>query len=175
MDLVYEQLVKRKKKFTDYLRTAALVLCGVALIFVIKLLEAYVPALGFVTFLACCLIVYLIYLTIIYINVEYEYIFTNGSFDVDKVLNKQNRKHITTINAREIEIFASEKNHKADFERYMADGGIKKIYACEDKKSEDIYFVVSRVGESVMILLNPNEKIKDGFKRYNPQKVFLDD
>ena len=34
---------------------------------------------------------------------------------------------------------------------------------------------IEESGARKMLLFNPNEKIRDGIRRYNPQKVFLND
>lgn len=41
------------------------------------------------------------------VNLEYEYCFTNGSFDVVAIVNVRKRKRLTEFNAREVEIRAS--------------------------------------------------------------------
>ncbi len=33
---------------------------------------------------------------------------------------------------------------------------------------------IMKNGSGKMLLFNPNEKIRDGFKKFNPQKVVLD-
>ncbi len=37
-----------------------------------------------------------------------------------------------------------------------------------------IFAVYNENGSGKMLLFNPNEKIRDGFKKFNPQKVVLD-
>jgi hypothetical protein len=63
-----------------------------------------------------------------------------------------------------------------EFHRLMQDRGVKKIYACSHVNDSDTYYVYyeNEKGRN-LLLFNPNDKIKDGFRRLNPQKVFLDD
>ena len=107
-------------------------------------------------------------------NLEYEYCFTNGALDVDKVINMRSRKRLLEVNARKIDMMASNKNR--EFKRYLDDRTTKKVYACTHIDDEGVYFVIfpGKDGRT-MLLFNPNDKIKEGFRRYNPQKVTLDD
>lgn len=175
MDLFYEQLIKRQKSWREYLR---IVLCILGALIAVGLLSlaVFVPAIGFIIFVVCCGIIYVLYLLITGTNMEYEYSFTNGEMDVDKIVNVRSRKRLATVNAREIDVMATKRNHRPEFERYMGASEVKKIYACENRDAEDVYFVVFHDGEvQKMLLFNPNEKIRTGFRRYNPQRVFLDD
>lgn len=57
----------------------------------------------------------------------------------------------------------------------MNNQSYQKVYACVDKNSSELYFAVyNENGSGKMLLFNPNEKIRDGFKKFNPQKVVLD-
>ena len=61
------------------------------------------------------------------------------------------------------------------FRQYDQNAEIKKIYACEDKRNPDTFFVIYLDdSDKKMLFFNPNEKIQEGFRRYNPQKVVLD-
>ena len=179
MDIFVEQLVVRKKTVGTYLRIFGC-LVGVfvvlALFFTLlsPLVSRFIPALGGVSFLLCFGLIYLLYRLVSNTNLEYEYCFTNGALDVDKILNRRSRKRMTSLNARSIEKMA--RANDPEFQRLLQDGGVKKMYACTAVKEADTYYIVYN-GEKgrQMLLFNPNEKIKDGFKRLNPQKVFLDD
>ena len=80
-----------------------------------------------------------------------------------------------SLNTRKIEIMAT-KNNRA-FQRNLEDRSLKKVYACTSVQAEDLCFLVyiEESGARKMLLFNPNEKIRDGIRRYNPQKVFLND
>ena len=70
---------------------------------------------------------------------------------------------------------ATRKNRA--FNLNMQDRSLKKIYACTDLNAEDLCFMIYIYdnGSRKMLLFNPNEEIKEGIRRYNPQKVFLND
>ena len=102
MDVFVEQMVVKKKTGKDLARTAACALGGaVALFLIVSFLGQY---LGFLTFLIVAGVFYLLYQVVIGSNIEYEYSFTNGAMDVDKIIAASRRKRMTALNAREIEM-----------------------------------------------------------------------
>ena len=173
MDIFVEQLVKKKRTGKDYLRIAACLLGAFLLLFVMVLGMA-IKGVGFIIFVACCALIYLLYMLITATNLEYEYCFTNGALDVDKIINVRSRKRLTEVNARKIEMMASNRNR--EYKRFLEDRNTKKIYACSHPDDEGVFFVTYQDDDGrKMLIFNPNEKIKEGFRRYNPQKVQLND
>lgn len=173
MDIFTECMVKKKKGTIDYLKV---VLCILIIITVLMAMPfvSQVKYVGIILFMVCAGVIYLLYNIIISINLEYEYIFTNGAMDVDKIIAARRRKRITSLNARSIEIMASVHSNEAG--AYANDKSIKRYYACTSVDDSDTYFVIySENDKKYMLIFNPNETIKDGFKRLNPQKVFLAD
>lgn len=173
MDIFTECMVKKKKGTIDYLKV---VLCILIIITVLMAMPfvSQVKYVGIILFMVCAGVIYLLYNIIISINLEYEYTFTNGAMDVDKIIAARRRKRITSLNARSIEIMASVHSNEAG--AYANDKSIKRYYACTSVDDSDTYFVIySENDKKYMLIFNPNETIKDGFKRLNPQKVFLAD
>jgi len=173
MDIFVEHMIKRKRRPVDYVIMTACFLGSIlaALLGLIGMSSFLGPIsllLGFVA-------MYLLYQIFISVNVEFEYCFTNGALDVDKIYAARRRKRVTELNARHIEIMGTVKN--SAFKGYMENKEIKKIFACTAANDEDVYFVVytDKDGKRLMLLFNPEETIKDGFRRLNPQKVFLED
>ncbi len=173
MDIFTECMVKKKKGIIDYLKVALCILVIITALIAMPLV-LQVKYVSIILFMVCAGIIYLLYNIIISINLEYEYTFTNGAMDVDKIIAARRRKRMTSLNARSIEIMASVHSNEAD--AYARDKSIKRYYACTSVDDDDTYFVVySENDKKHMLIFNPNEEIKDGFKRLNPQKVFLAD
>lgn len=179
MDIFVEQLVKKKKTAGSYARIwggiiGALLFLWIFFTILYPMIIQVIPMLGTISFLLCAGVVFLLYLLVVNTNLEYEYCFTNGALDVDKIINRRNRKRMTELNARKIEKMARPTD--PEFQRLMQERSVKKIYACSHKDDADTYYVVyeDEKGKN-LLLFNPNEKIKDGFRRLNPQKVFLND
>lgn len=179
MDIFVEQLIEKKKTAGTYVGifgclVGVFVVLWLYFIVLMPLVSEFIPILGGISFLLLFGLIYFFYRLLSNTNQEYEYCFTNGALDVDLILNRKNRRRFTSLNARSIEVMARASG--GEFERLMKDGGVKKVYACTHVKDADTYYVIynGKRGRQ-MLLFNPNEKIRDGFKRFNPQKVFLDD
>ena len=173
MDIFVEQIVRRRRQPLDYVK---LLLCLIAATIVIMAMFIFnaIPFIGTIIFFVGAALVYVIYNVGTSINLEYEYCFTNGALDVDKIIAARKRKRMTEINARHIDMMGTTKNRV--FAGYMQNREIKKIYACTSLNDDDVYFVLSSTdGKKQLLLFNPNDTIKDGFRRLNPQKVFLED
>ena len=117
MDIFVEQLVKKQKTGKDYLRIVACLVGVFAALFAMTFGMA-IQGIGFIIFVVCCALIYAMYLLITATNMEYEYCFTNGSLDVDKVINRRSRKRMLSLNTRKIEIMAT-KNNRA-FQRRVS-------------------------------------------------------
>ncbi|MEG2669263.1 MAG: DUF6106 family protein [Oscillospiraceae bacterium] len=120
MDLFFEQIVKKKRTGLDFLRVFACIFLGLIVVMALFLFSG-LPGLGFIIFVVCCIIIYFLYMLITATNLEYEYTFTNGDLDVDKIINVRSRKKLIQLNAREIEVMGSAKNSRHEFEKYLND------------------------------------------------------
>lgn len=174
MDIFLEQMIKRKKTAMDFIKVAVCVLVALG-IFLYVPAFLVIPMIGTILFAVCVLCIYFLYKMVCGINLEYEYTFTNGMMDVDKIINMRSRKSMVEINIRKLEI-AGKKDNPA-FQKYLADRNIKKIYACTRKDAEDLGFIVfqDKDGKNKMLLFNPNEELQEAIRRFNPQKVFFHD
>ncbi len=172
MDIFIEQMVKKKRGAKELL----IVLAGVVGVFVVLLALTYammLPGIGFMIFAICVVSIYLLYFLVTSINMEYEYCFTNGVLDVDKIINARRRKSMLEISIRKMELMGDRK--APEFAKYLAKNDVKKVFAGTHKDAEDLCFLVflDDDGKEKMLLFNPNAEIKEAIRRYNPQKVVL--
>ena len=83
--------------------------------------------------------------------------------------NRRKRKRLTTVNLRQIE--SRGKISDRSFDNYFQNNSIKKIYACEDAKDPETYFIVYyKDDDKNMLLFNPNDKILKRIEVLNPQR-----
>ena len=172
MDIFVEQLVKKKRDGKDMLKIILSIVGAFVIIALLGLLSAFVPFIGMFMLLAVVGLIYGLYVIITSVNLEYEYAFTEGELDVDKVINARRRKRMTSFDVNDMEVFA-DKNY-SEFNRYMNNPRIEKLWACADREGDDLCFAVyNSGGASKMLLFSPNEKIREGFRVMAPRKVFL--
>ena len=163
MDTFFEQINPIKKNAKMWLLFAAITVVAVALlVFCVLVFDRYGIVFDF-------LIIYGAYTLYKKLSVEYEYIVTNDSFDVDKIIGKSSRKRVLSFEIPDIS-----KLNRCDFSSIPQGNFAKKIIAC-NKTDSPIYSLVvkGRQGESLLIF-SPNEKIRDGLGKALPKHIDKD-
>lgn len=101
-------------------------------------------------------------------DVEYEYIYINGDLDIDKVMHKEKRKHMLSMNVQDMELLAPE----GSFQLQSYRTGKVYDYSSGDPAATGRYVLVfTRSGETVKILFEPNRDLVEGFFLLAPRKV----
>ena len=99
------------------------------------------------------------------LNVEYEYIITNGILDIDKIINKSSRKRMISVDLVGV----------TRLEKFNANAPLSyknTIFAC-DKDDPNAYLVVAeKTGQSaVRFVFAPNDKIKSAIMKFAPKFI----
>ena len=173
MEVFLEQLVKHKKKTSDHIKAAALTFGAVLLTFVLFILNImfrkYLFGMGLLIIAGLW---YGYYLLIQNFNIEYEYILTNSEMDIDKVIAKKGRKNVVSVDFREIEICAREKDSEYASVAAKTDGFESIIDASGDRDDDNVYFVdYHSDGGKRRIYFQPTEKMIDAIYKFNPRCV----
>lgn len=169
MDVFIEYMVKRKKSALDYAKILATLIAGLVVIYVVATIFTMIPFINSFILIAIAGVIYVMYILITSVNLEYEYIITNDELDVDSIANRRKRKQLTTVNLRHIECRG--KISDKSFENYFHNKSVKKIYACKDIKDPETYFMVYYNNDNKnMLLFNANDKILKRIEVLNPQR-----
>ncbi len=173
MEIFIEEMVRRQKSAKDYLLTGGIIALAIILVFVVLgVLMPMFAAFSSIILLLAAGVVYGAYFLVVSSNVEFEYSLVNTEIDVDKIVNKTRRKRLTTASIRGLEAFGTKKN--PDFNSYLSNSVVNKIYACRDKASDDVFFIVYNQGDKkIMLVFNPSERIIEQITKRNPQKQFI--
>ena len=168
-----EELIRKKKTPSDYLAVFGVLLLGAVLAtFLLAFILPMFLGFGTVVLLLVVAVFYGVYCFIQSVDVEYEYSLVNAEIDVDKIMGKRRRKRMVTVYLRNLEDFGTRKN--PEFNRYMENAVVKKVFACRDKNADDVFFVVYDEGATkIMLLFNPSEKIINHIVKRNPLKVLI--
>lgn len=105
------------------------------------------------------------------LNLEYEYALTNDELDIDKIINKERRKRLFTVNIKEIEMMAhiSDEMRKGDMERAQ-----KTINVGSGEEGPNTYAILFRHENTLTkLVFQPNDSIQKNIFRQAPSKVFL--
>ena len=155
MDSFDEQLIKRQLNKKDYGIFVMTLFAGAVLLFLTLMLS---PLLFPIVLIVLCIAIYFIVTSR---NLEFEYSVTNGTITIDKVINKQRRKSVISVDARSIESMG-----KYDSSEHK-DNSYKKIYASQKDNNGGWYFTVhhQKFG-NVLVVFDPNEKILKDIKPF---------
>lgn len=101
------------------------------------------------------------------LNVEFEYIITNGSMDIDKITNKSSRKRALTFDLKNV----------TRLEKYnpAAIHGIntkKIVFAC-NTDMEGVYFMAASrdTKDTAYLVFAPEDKIKSAINKFAPKFI----
>lgn len=165
-DLYSELLVKKESTAKDGIMkyglivlTALAVLAG---IFVNPLILLAAVVLG----IAC-------YFVIPKTDVEYEYLFINGDFDIDMIMSKTKRKKVKSFKLSESDLAAPLDSHRMDY--YNGNQNMKVLDFSSGNPEHKRFGVITRLdGNLCKIILEPDEALAQAMKNSAPSKVFLD-
>lgn len=161
MDNFYEQLVTTSKSSSYKLvngATYVLALLGVASFGTNLIIGVVLIALG----VACFFYKQKLF-------VEFEYQFTNGEIDVEKILEMKKRSKVTSFNIKEVGLLAPEdSNETRDYSNKPT--SVVKCYPNSSK--ERVYVAMVTEGNNRMQLrFIPDEKFLNHCFKYNPRAV----
>lgn len=165
MDNLVEQVVKREKNSKYYLNIVLIILCAIliptsliALALIVK--RAYIIYIALFSGLFC---IYFAWLFITGLNIEYEYSFLGGTFRVDKIIAKRNRKNVLKLDVKLIDDifkYSDEEMSKRKF---------NKIYnvGVNDFSEENYVFTFhSEAKGKCAVVFSPKEKTLNGIRPY---------
>ena len=158
-DYYIEQRVKQKMTGTTLLKIVCILFSSlvgmyIAIAFPILFMLA-VPYVAFAIYFATrC-------------NYEFEYLYFQGSLDIDRISAKSSRKRILSVDVKEMEILAP--TGSAELQRY---NNLKKIDCSSNTDAKTYEMVATRKGQLVRIVFEPSQKLVDGIRMLAPRKVF---
>ena len=141
-DFYTEQLVKRQKASSTTLIKAILIILTVLSVVLIFMIPFGI--IGPVIMIALDVFLFRS------MDVEYEYLFVNGSLDIDKIMAKSRRKNMFSMEMTDLEM--------------MAPSGMPGADTYE--------LIVVNNGEKKKIIFEPNKTVCEGLKMLAPRKVF---
>lgn len=167
MDIFIEKLVKKQRTPKDTLKALGLILASLIIVFFIIPLIPFVK--GFLIFFIVA-IPFFAYYVIKSQNIEYEYAYTNGELDVDRIVAESRRKRLLSVDCKDFEIVAKVSSDKYSDEYRKIPN---KVEAVSSMTSPDVYFAVfENDGKRTILYFEPNDKMIEAMWKYIPRKFF---
>jgi len=164
-DVFNEQLVARKPNQKDLLKKVGIVGVGIILIFVALTIDFLM---AFIVPVIVIVVVGVVFFMRRY-NIEYEYVFTNGDLDIDRITNKSRRKQVLSISVKSFETMvpAMSKNYDNEISRFtkVFDFGSGTI-------TDQTYIVIfEQDKERVKMIFEPNDQMFKAIRAYIPRII----
>ena len=164
-DTFVEELIEKKKGLANYLLAllfivVAVILAGVCFIFVSGLF----PALLVIICVAA-------YLGIRFQGVEFEYSFTNGDFDIDKIMAKRKRQKLVEINHKQVQIMAP---YTAEYESVTKDYSVSAVVnTAASKNSAGQWFFIyeDKEGKYIFVVFQPSKRLREAMRKYMHSRI----
>lgn len=169
MDNFAEQLVKRNETAADKAKRAVMTIIGIIVTLVLLLLAVMQLHNGLIASLGIILAVaaafgtyYLIQSTM----VEYEYTFTNGELDVDKIIAKKKRSELLVVDVKKFTAFGK-------YSDSLEEPDDMTVILVSDNIAEHEYYADFQHEEygSTRLIFAPDEKVLSSIKRSLPAKL----
>lgn len=107
------------------------------------------------------------------LNVEFEYIVTNGEMDVDKIVAQRKRKRLVTVSFRTMELMAPlSGEHRRELESQGR--SCKLVDASVSAEEKGTYCIIAHTEKQgqVKLLFSPDDRILKSAQAAAPRKVF---
>ncbi len=164
MDTYFEQLVPIKstgktKALFFGIWIAAILLVAACMLF----LWFYIPSIALLLVFA---LLYGAYKLSLMLFVEYEYIITNGSVDIDKITAKSSRKRIACFELSEVqslERYNPAKKPTGEFK--------KSVVACNPNDEAYSMIITKSNGDRLFVVYAPNERMKEASCKFLPKHI----
>lgn len=159
-DTFVEELVVRRNSLKNLLLEVLIILAALVLAFAVWIfLSPIFPAM-------LVILVFAAYLGIKFQGVEYEYSFTNGDLDVDKIMAKRKRKCLVEINQKQIKVMAP---YTAEYESVTHDYSVSQVIdASASKNAAGRWFIIyeDADGKDVFLVIQPSKDFRDALRKY---------
>ena len=160
-DFYTEQLVKKKPEGKDIIIKILLVFCTVLSFFFVLLLP-------FLLILPVLMIV-LDYFMFRRLDLEYEYLYVNGDLDIDKIMGKQKRKRVFSMNVNDMDLLAP--LGAGELNQYRT--GKVLDFSSHMPNARCYVMVITKDGHQTKVIFEPEQVILDGMRMLAPRKVIL--
>lgn len=170
MDTFFEQIVAIKTTVKTALTVmgiwVAFFVLSIAILFLTRIVPLLSALLGFVA-IVIILMGYFAFKLTKKFSIEYEYIITNGCFDVDKIIARSSRKRMMTFEISTVEAVEKYNPNALPTREFK-----EKLFACNPDDPNAYYMIISEEGKGTRLLVfAPNERIKGAIKKFLPKYI----
>ena len=164
-DIFVEEMVVRRKTALNLLLSIFIVAAALVLAVVVWL---FVP---FISTVLIIIVLFAAYLGIKFQYVEYEYSFTNGDLDIDKIMAKRKRVRVLEINQKQIRVMAP---YTAEYEAETKDYSVKEVIDTSASKNAAgrWFFIYEKPdGSHAFVVIQPSKQLLKAMQKYMRSRI----
>ena len=166
MDVFFEQLITIKKDIKTYLAYIGIAISAILLMTVSLMLSRGLAV------IVIFLVFWGAYKLYSMFNIEYEYIITNSTMDIDKITARSSRKRIVSIKLNEVEEFGVYSQQKANA---LANRNFSCRFICCNSGDEAYYLTYNHPKKGmILLILAMNERTKSEAMKTIPRIALSD-
>lgn len=164
-DVFNEQLVARGANQKDLLKKIGIGAVGALIVFV----SMNIPQVAtFIPMILIAVVAGIVFLFRRY-NIEYEYVFTNGDLDIDRIINKSRRKSALSVNVRSFETMVPMNNK--DYEREVSNYTKLMDFSSGTVKDNTYAVIFEQDKNRVKMIFEPDEQMFKAIRSYIPRVI----
>ncbi|MBP3250918.1 MAG: hypothetical protein IJ170_05125 [Ruminococcus sp.] len=169
MDNFAEQLVKKQQTSADRAKLIMIVAGGIILTLLLAIGAVLMlgrPLISFVGLIGAAGLGYWTYFSAQSMQVEYEYTFTNGELDIDKIIAKSRRKAMLSVDVSKFTAFGKYNDSLEET------SDMTVVFATDNIASGEYYadFPHEEYG-STRLVFSPDEKMLSNIKKALPRTL----
>lgn len=164
-DIFVEEMVVRRKTVFNLLLSVLIVAAALALVVAVWL---FVP---FISTVLAVIVLFAAYLGIKFQYVEYEYSFTNGDFDIDRIMAKRKRTRMVEINQKQIKVMAP---YTAEYESETKDYQVSQVLDASSSKNAvgRWFFIYEKSdGTCAFVVIQPSKRLREAMRKYMRSRI----
>ncbi len=176
-DIFMERIVHRKKDVTYYIKLVSLLLTAVLVMITLIWLLLAIPTVSFLIPIALAATLYGVWWAITAMDVEYEYIVTNGEIDIDTIVHRRKRKRVFSGRSKDFEVMArldsDEFREAAGRLPQERKAGRIKVVDCSavPGAAHSWFFITNYKSARLMVVFDPDARMLASLKRFNPSRI----
>lgn len=160
MDTFFEQIIKIKKTGKTWVGYIGIAL---AAILVMTFAIRYLPEISIVII---ALTLYGAYKLYSLMSIEYEYIITNSSMDIDKIISKSSRKRVMSFDLSAVERI---EKYRKDLPKDLLND---VFFACNLNDENAFVMVIHPEGKAKKtVVIAPDERMRDAMVKFLPKFI----
>ena len=168
-DSYVELMVKRKTNLTAMIFRNIFIGLGAMCVLLMLIAGGLLP----VFLLGAALMFILAYFCQQRIYIEYEYLYLDKTFSVDKITNKSKRKKIAEYSLENMEVLAPIGSHHLD--SYDNRPGMKGLDFSSRQPDANLYIMIVKNGSTLYkLMIECNDDLYNQIRQIAPRKVFSD-